>query len=77
MAELYAKDPSRALQQPQQSQRSQPQSQRQPGRLLCGLYAINTILQSLNQDSLVRQELDNLADELATAEAAVRSSEMR
>ena len=38
------------------------------------MYAINTILQSLNQDSLVRQELDDLADELATAEAAVRSS---
>jgi len=73
MAELYAWDPCGPFQQPPRSQRSQPQSQRQPGRLLCGLYTNITVLQGLNQDSLVRQRRDHIDDELATAEADIRS----
>ena len=37
--------------------------------LLCGLHAINTVLQSIGLDSLIRQELDQIADELAVGEA--------
>ena len=43
----------------------------QPGMLLCGLHAINIILQSIGQDCVVRQELDQIADELAVNEALV------
>ena len=44
---------------------------RQPA-LLCGLFALNEVLRSLNADTLVRQELDAIADELASAEAAMQ-----
>ena len=37
--------------------------------LLCGLDAVNIVLRSLNQDYLVRQELDQIADNLAVSEA--------